>query len=355
MKGHRRPPWWPHDRPWPPTHPPRAGGRRLTRIVAALAVLWLAVGIIAGVVLGSSSDRFDGHTPLRALGPAIFVVVGTWFALRVVARQITRPAAELLDATEQIRAGLQPHIQASGAPPVRRLTQAFNDMAEQLATTEARRKRLLADISHELRTPLTILHTGIEAQLDGVHPRDDAHLEVLLDQTNTLARLIDDISMLALVDDGRLTIHREPARLNDVIEDVVGSFAGQAATRNVTLVVAGDGGPPFSFDPIRIRQAVANLVANALRYTPAGGQVTITATNSEGEASIETADTGPGVAADQMEQVFDRFVKAADSGGSGLGLAIARDLVQAHGGTLTVSNRPCGGAVFTILLPTVTD
>jgi signal transduction histidine kinase len=236
---------------------------------------------------------------------------------------------------------------------VRELDRGFDSMAERLETDERQRRTMLADISHELRTPLTVVQGHIEAMVDGIYPADPAHLEVILEETRVLSRLIDDLRTLALSDAGTLTLHLEPTDLDVVVADVVRSFEPAAASAGVDLT-GSDGAavPLVEIDPIRIREVLANLVANAIRHTPAGGRVIVTAAaESESWVRLEVRDTGSGIEADLLAHVFDRFAKDKTSGGSGLGLAIARQLVLAHGGDIGATSEPGTGTVMTVRLP----
>ena len=169
-----------------------------------------------------------------------------------------------------------------------------------------------------------------------------------------MARLIDDLRTLTLSEAGTLALHREPTAVDLVIAEVVRSFAVAATTAGVTLTDATtDDLPIMDVDPIRIGEILTNLVANALRHTPAGGSVTVTGSHSPDArlVTIRVSDTGPGIAPEMLPYVFDRFVKDETSRGSGLGLAIARGLVEAHGGRISVASTPGAGATFTVELP----
>jgi signal transduction histidine kinase len=227
-------------------------------------------------------------------------------------------------------------------------------MAASLRDADEQRRRFLADVTHELRTPIAVLQSQIEAQLDGIHPSDEAHLRSLLDETHLLGRLVEDLGTVALADAGRLPLHLESSDPTVVVSDAVEAAASLADDKGVTLAVdAPPAGTPLDLDPTRIRQVVANLLTNAIRHTPAGGQVTVVVRATPGGgASVTVWDTGPGIPPADLDTVFDRYTKAADSGGSGLGLAIARDLVRAHGGSIRATNRVGGGAEITFRLPT---
>jgi signal transduction histidine kinase len=229
------------------------------------------------------------------------------------------------------------------------LTTTFNDMAARLADAEAQRRRFLADITHELRTPLAVLQSGIEAQIDGIHARDEEHLASLLEEAQRLGRLVDDLHTLALADAGRIVLHREPVDPAGLVEEAVAAHAALAERKGVRLVTDlpeadaeadVEAEPRVDVDPTRIHQVLDNLLSNALRHTPAGGEVRVTLAPAEPGPAVEitVVDTGPGFPADAVDQVFERFTRAADSRGSGLGLSIARDLVEAHGGTIRAWN-----------------
>jgi signal transduction histidine kinase len=234
-------------------------------------------------------------------------------------------------------------VPRSGPPPLRELVRGFNAMAERLELDEKQRRSLLADVSHELRTPLAIVQGNLEAMLDGVHPADEQHLSAILDETRVLSRLVDDLRTLALSDTGSLPLHREPTDVTVLAAEVAASFrpAAEASGVGLTTETAADL-PLLDVDPVRIREVISNLVANALRYTPSGGRIEVAvAPGADGRVvRLAVTDTGSGIPADVLPHVFERFTKSADSRGSGLGLAIARNLVLAHGGEIGAASRP---------------
>jgi two-component system sensor histidine kinase BaeS len=235
---------------------------------------------------------------------------------------------------------------------VRQLVRGFNTMAERLERDEDQRRTLLNDVSHELRTPLTVIAGNIEAMIDGVHPADEAHLSAILDETRVMERLIDDLRTVALSEAGTLQLHREPTDPDVLIDEVVRSFQGTAGTASVTVTADVPADLPIvDIDPVRIREVLSNLVANAVRHTPSGGTVTIRGDATADRLVLRVTDTGPGIDPELLPHVFDRFVTGAGSGGSGLGLAIARHLVAAHGGTIEVEATGSGGSTFRVDLP----
>ncbi len=194
---------------------------------------------------------------------------------------------------------------------------------------------------------------NLEAIIDGVYPPDPAHLGVVLDETRVLARLIDDLRTLALSEAGTLALHREPTDPDVLVSDVVRSFEPAATAAGVELAADIEGDLPIlDVDPVRIREVLANLLANALRHTPSGGRVTLSgAVEGARWVRLEVRDTGPGIDPALLAHVFDRFVTGDASRGSGLGLAIARQLVLAHGGEITADSRPGAGTAMVVRLP----
>jgi signal transduction histidine kinase len=211
----------------------------------------------------------------------------------------------------------------------------------------------MADIAHELRTPLAIVQGTLEGLIDGVYPRDDERLQGLLDDTRVLARLVDDLRTLATAEGGALALAKEPTDLVALANDVVASLDGQAQEAGITLRVDAPAGEidPVTIDPVRIREVLTNLVANALRYTPRAGQIRIAIDSSSAAVDVRVSDTGSGIAPADLPHVFDRFYKGTGSSGSGLGLTIARRLVEAHGGSIRAESVPGQGTTIAFRLP----
>jgi two-component system sensor histidine kinase BaeS len=346
---------------WQQSHRrPRHGLAGVVGFVGCAAVLGIAmVGLfaavatwVAGVILGvvAPSAGPSAATVLAVL--VVIVVAGAWLA-RMVGRSV-RPLAEMGEATRRLADG-EPgvRVQVRGPRPVRELAVSLNTMAERLDRSRDTRTSMLADVTHELRTPLAVVSGGLEAMLDGVHPMDEDHVAPLLAETETMGRLLDDLRTLSLADAGALAIHREPSDLAELAGSVVAAQGPIAAARRVHLDSGGEGRIEADVDPVRVREIIANLVANAIRHTPAGGRITVTVTHEGDDAVIEVADSGEGIPPDQLGRVFDRYERHADTGGSGLGLAIVQGLVTAHGGTITVesSGVPGAGARFAVRLP----
>ena len=212
----------------------------------------------------------------------LFAIVAAAVVATIIAyRRLARPVSELLEGAERIGGGdYGSRVRPSGPRAVRTLGTAFNEMAGRLESSEESRRRFLADVTHELRTPITVLRAEVEAQLDGIHPRDDAHLQLLRDQARTLERLVEDLRTLALGDAGRLTLHHETCSLRVLVEDAAAAVASMAAAREVEVETAVADDVELDVDPVRIAQVLANLLTNAVRHTPPGGTVRITTSSA---------------------------------------------------------------------------
>jgi signal transduction histidine kinase len=331
-------------------------------VFAGLAfLLAAALGMAVGAVFGHwdgrpgppgvrEGNREGGPFPGVAIVIGLAALGGTALAYR----RVGGPVGDLLEAADRVGAGeYERRVEPRGPREVQSLMRTFNEMSGRLEAADAARRQFLADVTHELRTPLAVLQSGIEAQLDGIHPRDDTHLTSLLDETHVLTRVVEDLHTLALAGAGRLALHREPLAAGDAVAEAIAAYAAAATARNVTVTAAPGDPATVDADAVRLRQILGNLLGNALRHTPAGGRVAVAVDSAEpGWVRFTVADTGPGFAADQLPALFDRFTKSEGSGGSGLGLAIARDLVAVHGGTIEATNVPGGGASVSFKLPT---
>ena len=348
-----RPPWArdPHAGQW------RAQRRHFARRIAVLVVfgvvsMFILGGVTARLILG---DDFAGG---RADGPpahALLLLIPIGFVTFVIVRGLKRTAAPIgavMDAADRIADGdYAVRLRPEGSSEVRHLMATFNAMTTRLQTNEEQRRMLLADIAHELRNPLAIIRGNVEGMIDGIYTRDDGHLDLLLDETEHMNRLLDDLQTISMADAGVLRLHPEPIMLRAFLADIVDAFELRATSAGLTLTAEVRVDGEMTVDPVRIRQVVENLVINALRHTPAGGSIQVTGKLNPRMVEIVVADNGAGIAPDMLPHIFDRFTKAADSGGSGLGLAIARRLVARHGGTIQAESAPGQGTRMRIRLP----
>ncbi|MCH9734704.1 MAG: HAMP domain-containing protein [Actinomycetia bacterium] len=237
------------------------------------------------------------------------------------------------------------------------LSRAFNEMAHRLESVEATRRQLFGDLAHEIRTPVSVLEAYMEAVEDGVKTLDSETIAMLGDQTRRLVLFAEDFTALAEAEEARATITRtwvDPAAL---IARTTRAVADRYAAKQVGLGATGNVLPQIWADPHRLVQVLANLLDNALRHTPRGGAVEVSAVADRHELTITVADSGEGIDAAHLPHVFDRFYRAdtarnRDRGGAGIGLAIAKALTEAHGGRITAhSQGPGTGSAFTVVLP----
>jgi len=376
---------------WPPHGDADWARRRVFfRRFAALASVVVLLGLFGLFSLTWTAAARLGV--VDASGPSIpFVLVAAWFvgfamvAFLRIGRRIGVPLRAVMEAADRVASGdYAVRVGVHGPPPVRALAVAFNTMTERLEKHDQQRRHLMADVAHELRTPLTVIQGRVEGLLDGVYPRDDAGLEIVLDETRVLSRLIEDLRTLALSEAGALTLEKETTDIAELARDVAAALAGEAAARQVSIQVRSDSRASIAIDPVRIREVLTNLVSNALRHSSIGGTVTIAvaarstgsgqapsagagqaASTSAGQAhsagsaqgshagavAVSVADTGAGMTPEEAQRAFARFYKGPGSGGSGLGLAIARGLVQAHGGSIDIASEPGRGTTITFRLP----
>jgi signal transduction histidine kinase/FixJ family two-component response regulator len=247
-------------------------------------------------------------------------------------------------------------VELSGRDEVAQLATAFNSMADSIETNETRRRAMVSDVAHELRTPVANVRGYLEAAEDGVVPLDQSLVTSLLEEATLLQRLIDDLQDLALADAGKLRLHPEDTDAAELSRQVAAAHRARADEAGVTLTVDAPEPIEVHSDPVRLRQALGNLVSNAVRHTPAGGSVRVGARRDDGDVVLTVSDTGPGIAAEHLPNLFDRFYRVDESrsratGGSGLGLAITKQLIEAHGGSIDVISAVGEGSVFSIRLP----
>ena len=332
------------------------------RASAAIVVDGQRVGTVTISLNGSglgAADNVLRSALLRAIagtaGLAALLALVTGLAL---ARRITRPVARLVAVTRATAAGDRSarvgDIRAPGE--LRELAAAFDQMADTLDYEDKIRRDLVASVAHELRTPVAVLQAGHEALLDGVAEPTPEELGELRDEVLRLARMVDDLQTLAAADAAALHLTRERRDLAGLAGTGADSLARRFEAAGVTL--RRELAPvPVLADERWLHQVVTNLLGNALKFTPAGGTVTISTRPDGPDAILEVADTGAGIPADELPRVFDRFWRgrgAAHTSGSGIGLAIAAELARAHGGTLTAASEPGAGARFTLTLRAAT-
>ncbi|MDF1594867.1 MAG: ATP-binding protein [Acidimicrobiia bacterium] len=352
------PQWWPEGEHWPP----RAGrgqqdwagfGRRIFKGVLAFVIFLALVAALFGALIATAVAGVASAGRPGIVAATLFVlVVGGWF-LRALVRRTWRPVRDLIGAAGRLADGdYSARVDERSSAGMRAVGSSFNSMAERLEEADEQRRRLMSDLGHELRTPLAVIRGEIEAVIDGVHDGGPAHMESLLDEVEVLERLIEDLRVLTLSEAGKLPLQTEHADLMKVVEEVASSYQSIASNSAVEISVnAPTTVPEIEMDPVRIRQALANLVVNSIRAMPGGGRLMITVEVADDRITTEVVDSGPGIDPTQLEEVFGRFVKSEDSPGSGLGLSIARGLVRAHGGDMEILESGPAGTTVSMWLP----
>ena len=363
----QRPPWWPENEEWPPKRWRHMRGTPFFRRMGCFFVLFTFfafTGFLALLrVILAPFIEFHGVPPLEQpnivfpFGVAgFFILIITVFLAARSLRRMSRPLDELVDASNKVAEGdFSARVDVKGPPEVRTLLHGFNSMAERLQVNDQQRRNMLADVSHELRTPLTVIQGNVEGILDGMYPADEARLQSILDETQVLSRLIEDLRTLALAESGALQLKKEPTDIEELIRDTVAGFETQAKEKEVTLEMDLAQVDNVNVDPQRIREVLSNLIGNALRYTPSGGMVKVglveAGSGLEREALLFVEDNGPGIESTDLPHVFERFYKSSDSGGMGLGLSIAKYLVEAHGGKIWAETNAGEGTKISFTLP----
>ncbi|MBI9044767.1 MAG: HAMP domain-containing histidine kinase [Anaerolineaceae bacterium] len=323
-------------------------------IIAGLALIYFTIGMPHREFANPGIFRFGGFIL------AIIMLVGFLRFVRRGSRRITSPLSELMDAADAVANGdLSVRVREFHHGEFSRLTQSFNNMATQLEQVDEQRKNMTADIAHELRTPLHILQGNLEGILDGIYEADDAHIQILLEEIRMLSRLVEDLQTISLAEGGQLSLRKEPIDPVELIEDLQTSFSGQAETAHIqlkTIIPVDIPQREIMADIERLQQVCSNLIANAIHHTPAGGIISLEYHPIFNGIQILIKDTGKGIAPDQLPYIFKRFWrgdparKHAKYAGSGLGLAISKQLIEAHGGKISVKSNPGKGSIFTIEL-----
>ncbi|HVF73851.1 MAG TPA: ATP-binding protein [Acidimicrobiales bacterium] len=290
--------------------------------------------------------------------PMVTVPVAAAIALGMVqflARGMTSPLREMAGAAAAMARGdYDRRVTATSRDEVGELARAFNAMAAELAEVDRVRRDLVANVSHELRTPISALQAVLENMLDGVEPADPDTLRTMLSQVERLGRLVTQLLDLSRLESGVVPLQRRRFEVADVLEDV--AMLSRLHAPEVEVRVAVDEALKADGDPERVHQVVANLVENAVRYSPPGGRVDLRAYAAPDGVTIAVEDEGPGIPAEEAGRVFERFyrvdaARSSSRGGAGLGLAIARWIVDLHGGAIRAEQRIPHGCRMVVVLP----
>jgi signal transduction histidine kinase len=292
---------------------------------------------------------------IGALALLLAVILGIFMS-----RWISAPLLRIAGAARQAASGQYQTIQPEGPREVRDLGKAFNEMTQRVQASQQAQRDLVANVSHELKTPLTSIQGFAQAILDGTASTPETLQQaagVISDEAGRMYRMVLDLLTLARLDAGTANLQRSPVDLAAVLRQIAGRMIPQAKQAHVELHAEIAYLPELTGDEDRLAQVFTNLVDNAIKYTPSGGKVTLSAALTGNEVEVRVADTGPGIPTEVRERIFERFfqVDKARQGGSGrgvgLGLAIARELVLAQGGTIQVFSTPGEGSSFVVKIP----
>jgi signal transduction histidine kinase len=348
-------PWDPHD-PAGKFVPIRIEGNQVGKLLVASTDNREIIG-------DPAVSRLAAAVHWRLFWTGLVAVLGGIFLIALISRRILAPVQALTSAAQQLGQGDLAQRVADSAPgEIGQLARTFNAMAGNLEKAEFQRRSLVADVAHELRTPLSNVQGYLEAVKDGVLPPDEPTIETIYQQVRHVVKLVDDLRLLALADAGVMRLDRQPASIDDLLSQTAEAFGPAAEAKGVSLEFQS---PEFQspgqlplvwVDHTRIAQVLSNLLDNAIFHSPPGGVVTISVQEIDQALRVSVADTGPGIAPTDLNQLFDRFYRtdpsrARSTGGTGLGLTIARQLVEAHGGTIGVDSKLNEGSRFFFELP----
>ncbi|MBI4282528.1 MAG: HAMP domain-containing protein [Chloroflexi bacterium] len=329
-----------------------SSGREVGSVVVAPSVALQEVPEPSVSILASALNRSLLWTGLAAGAGGILLV-------SLLSRRVLAPVRDLGLAARLLGQGdLSQRVSNQGRDEIAQLGRTFNSMAEGLEKAEQQRRSLMADVAHELRTPLSNIQGYLEAVRDGLLQPDAETIDTIYQQVLHLARLVEDLRLLALAEAGALRLDREPDSLDEVLHRSVEAVRPRAEARGVSLSLdVPDGFPLVTMDRTRIAQVLGNLLENAITHTPQDGRVAVLAeVIGRSVARVTVADTGVGIPPEELPRVFERFYRVDHSrtratGGAGLGLTIAKQLVEAHGGTIRAESEPGKGSRFIFELP----
>ena len=282
----------------------------------------------------------------------------------LISRQLLKPVSALMKAASSISSGdLTARVNISSNDEFHTLGTTFNQMAENVQSSDERKKALTADVAHELRTPLSVQKAQLEAMIDGVIPISVENLQAISSQTDVLARLVDDLRTLALTDSRELQLDMQVVILDEVIESMVESLRPQISLGDTKIVYEfsqNSKGQAVLIDTGRLSQVMQNILTNAMRYGKNGGIIHVSLGKEDSSLVIRIHDDGKGIPEEALPHLFERFyrhdrARTRDSGGTGLGLSIAKNLVSLMNGEISAMNAPSGGAVFEISFPIIQD
>lgn len=349
-----------------PLEPDYPGGAILPQFVLETSTPITVNNQRVGFIL--TARRMPGFNPAEALfirrtnEALLMAMLGALLVALMIgiflARTLTRPLQALTRAAQNIAEGhLEQQVKVNSQDEIGQLARAFNRMSQEVARVNYLRRQMTADIAHDLRTPLTVIAGYIESMRDGVLQPTPQRLSLIYSEIERLLNLVGDLRMLSQADAGELPLNPEPISPKSLLERVAEVFRHHAEQQQITLTVnASDDLPEIQLDETRMMQVMDNLISNALRYTPAGGSITLSARLSENKVVIAVQDTGEGIEPEELPHIFNRFHRAdksrhSESGETGLGLAIVKALVEAQKGQVWAESTPGKGTTIFMEFP----
>ena len=326
-------------------------------VVNSETVGWLAVTPFQSVT-EAGGERFQQYQLRTSLVMGVFSLLLAMLIAWWIARTLLEPVKRVAAATHRLASGdYGSRVAVASDDEVGQLSRDFNQLAYTLERNEKMRREFMADVSHELRTPLSVLRGELEAIEDGVRSLDQSSMKSLQGEVSMLSKLVDDLYELSLADVGALTYRKAPCLLNDLLENSLAMYRDRFTARQLQIDLELPRKPvELLADASRLQQLFSNLLENAVRYTDVNGTLRISVGVDHDTVRIDFLDSGPGVSADQLPRLFERFYRGESSrnrehGGAGLGLAICRSIANAHDGSLVADHSPYGGLWLILRLP----
>ncbi|MBA2923890.1 sensor histidine kinase efflux regulator BaeS [Pseudomonas sp. P7] len=326
-------------------------------VVNSETVGWLAVTPFQSVT-EAGGERFQQYQLRTSLVIGVFSLLLAMLIAWWIARTLLEPVKRVAAATHRLASGdYSSRVAVASDDEVGQLSRDFNQLAYTLERNEKMRREFMADVSHELRTPLSVLRGELEAIEDGVRSLDQSSMKSLQGEVSMLSKLVDDLYELSLADVGALTYRKAPCLLNDLLENSLAMYRDRFTARQLQIDLELPRQPvELLADASRLQQLFSNLLENAVRYTDVNGTLRISVGVDRDTVRIDFLDSGPGVSADQLPRLFERFYRGESSrnrehGGAGLGLAICRSIANAHDGSLVADHSPYGGLWLILRLP----
>jgi two-component system OmpR family sensor kinase/two-component system sensor histidine kinase BaeS len=322
---------------------------------------YLVINSPGRIALAQAQQDFEDQMRNSLILGAIIATTTAIAIGLLMSRTLTAPLAHLTRAAQVFAQRNWTHrvTTTHGTQEIDAVAHALNDMAQSLQQAETTRRTMVAEIAHDLRTPLTVIQGNLRAMLDGVYPLTQKEVATLYDETRVLSRLVNDLRELSLADAGQLNLVLRDVSLAPVLQSLAQNFAAAAELQGVELRANSlDTALMVRADAERLHQVLQNLVANAIRHTPQGGTVELTAKRQDSQVVISVTDSGVGIGADDLPRIFERFYRGTDAigkQGTGLGLAIAKTLTEAMGGVIGVESHLGGGSRFWVALPHIGD